>query len=152
MQALDKVLEILRTSELYSPYFSQPMREEDAMTSDLVGGLVSVSIAFIQLYQYLIIFQGMSIAVQSINVAILDSFLVCWNINVLRTTVIVSASLSSSVLPVDKTLTLSFYAPRSNDRGHTVFVLSVCLSVVNFNLRYNFWTEIETSYLACILY
>ena len=37
-----------------------------------------------------------------------------------------------------------FYAPRSNDRGHIAFVLSVCLfvwlSVVNFNLRYNFWT------------
>ena len=37
---------------------------------------------------------------------------------------------------------LSFYAPGSNDRGHIVFVpsvcLSVCLSVVNFNLRYNF--------------
>ena len=39
-----------------------------------------------------------------------------------------------------------FYAPGSNDRGHIVFVLSlfvclfVCLSVVNFNLRYNFWT------------
>ena len=41
-----------------------------------------------------------------------------------------------------------FYAPGSNDRGHIVFVLSVCLSVclfvclsvVNFNIRYNFWT------------
>ena len=45
-----------------------------------------------------------------------------------------------------------FYAPGSNDRGHIVFVLSVCLSVclfvclsvclsvVNFNLRYNIWT------------
>ena len=39
-----------------------------------------------------------------------------------------------------------YYAPGSNDRGHIVFVLSVCLfvclsvclSVVNFNLRYNF--------------
>ena len=30
----------------------------------------------------------------------------------------------------------NFYALRSNDRGHLVFVLSV----VNFNLRYNFWT------------
>ena len=35
-------------------------------------------------------------------------------------------------------LTLDFYAPGSNDRGHIVFVLSVCLPVVNFNLRYNF--------------
>ncbi|KAK3097852.1 hypothetical protein FSP39_013823 [Pinctada imbricata] len=40
VQALDKVLEILRTSELYSPYF-QTMREDDPMTTDLVGGLVS---------------------------------------------------------------------------------------------------------------
>ena len=27
---------------------------------------------------------------------------------------------------------------KSNDRGHIVFVLFVCLSVVNFNLSYNF--------------
>ena len=37
---------------------------------------------------------------------------------------------------------LVFLCPGSNDRGHIVFVLSVCLSVclsvVNFNLRYNF--------------
>ena len=42
-----------------------------------------------------------------------------------------------------------FYAPVSNDRGYIVSVMSVCLfvvclfvclSVVNFNLRYNFWT------------
>lgn len=39
-QALDKALEILRTSELYSPYLSQPLKE-DQMTSDLVGGLLS---------------------------------------------------------------------------------------------------------------
>ena len=32
------------------------------------------------------------------------------------------------------------YAPTSIDQGHFVFVLSVCLSVVNFNLRYYFWT------------
>ena len=35
-----------------------------------------------------------------------------------------------------------FYAPGMNDRGHIVFILSVCLSVclsvANFNLRYNF--------------
>lgn len=43
VQALDKVLEILRTSQLYSPHFVQPMKEGDTMTSDLVGGLVSVS-------------------------------------------------------------------------------------------------------------
>ena len=36
----------------------------------------------------------------------------------------------------------NFYAHGLNDQGHIVFVLSVCLSaclsVVNFNLRYNF--------------
>ena len=41
VQALDKVLEILRTSELYSPYFAQEIRDDD-MTSDYLGGLVSV--------------------------------------------------------------------------------------------------------------
>lgn len=40
-QALDKVLEILRTSELYSPYFAQEFKDEDPMTSDYLGGLVS---------------------------------------------------------------------------------------------------------------
>ncbi|KAK6179108.1 hypothetical protein SNE40_011540 [Patella caerulea] len=43
-QALDKVLEILRSSELYSPYFNQQMKDEDPMTSDLVGGLVSQNV------------------------------------------------------------------------------------------------------------
>ncbi|XP_048248345.1 high affinity cAMP-specific and IBMX-insensitive 3',5'-cyclic phosphodiesterase 8B-like isoform X1 [Haliotis rufescens] len=41
VQSLDRVLDILRTSELYSPYFAQRMKDEDPMTSDLVGGLVS---------------------------------------------------------------------------------------------------------------
>lgn len=41
-QALDKVLEILRTSELYAPYLPPQLgRDDDPMTSDLVGGLVS---------------------------------------------------------------------------------------------------------------
>ena len=31
-----------------------------------------------------------------------------------------------------------FYAPGSNDLGNIVFVLSVCLSVVNFNICCNF--------------
>ncbi|XP_029640624.1 high affinity cAMP-specific and IBMX-insensitive 3',5'-cyclic phosphodiesterase 8B-like isoform X2 [Octopus sinensis] len=39
-QALDKALEILRSSELYSPYLSQPMKD-DQMSSELVGGLLS---------------------------------------------------------------------------------------------------------------
>ena len=52
-----------------------------------------------------------------------------------------------------------FYAPGSNDRGHIVFVrsvclsvclfvcLSVCLSVVNFNLHYNFWTVRDRDFI-----
>ncbi|KAL5004048.1 hypothetical protein ScPMuIL_017504, partial [Solemya velum] len=44
VQALDKVLEILQTSELYSPYFGQPIKDDDPITSDLVGGLVSIEI------------------------------------------------------------------------------------------------------------
>ena len=44
VQALDSVLEILRSSELYNPQLSsQQVREEDQVTSDLVGGLMSVS-------------------------------------------------------------------------------------------------------------
>lgn len=44
VQALDRVLEILRTSELYSPYLSQQLRaDEDPMTTDLVGGIMSQS-------------------------------------------------------------------------------------------------------------
>ena len=35
---------------------------------------------------------------------------------------------------------VDFYAPGWNNRGHIVFVLSFCLSVVNFNPRYSFWT------------
>ncbi|PVD20218.1 hypothetical protein C0Q70_20714 [Pomacea canaliculata] len=42
VQALDKVLEILRTSELYAPHLPPQLgRDDDPMTSDLVGGLVS---------------------------------------------------------------------------------------------------------------
>ena len=58
-------------------------------------------------------------------------------------------------------LWINFYAPGSNDWGHIVFVLSVCLfcpiclfvclSVVNFILRYNFWTVRDRSRLH-ILY
>ena len=35
---------------------------------------------------------------------------------------------------------IHFHAPRSNYRGYIVFVLSVCLSVFNFNFRFNFLT------------
>jgi high affinity cAMP-specific and IBMX-insensitive 3',5'-cyclic phosphodiesterase 8 len=42
-QALDKVLEILKNSELYSPQFStQQKNPDDQMASDLVSSLISV--------------------------------------------------------------------------------------------------------------
>lgn len=40
-EALDRVLEILRTTELYSPQFGT--NDEDPHTNDLVGGLMTVS-------------------------------------------------------------------------------------------------------------
>ncbi|XP_072051313.1 high affinity cAMP-specific and IBMX-insensitive 3',5'-cyclic phosphodiesterase 8B-like [Amphiura filiformis] len=40
VQALDRVLEILRSSELYNPQNTQ-VKEEDQMTNDLVGGLMT---------------------------------------------------------------------------------------------------------------
>lgn len=40
-EALDRVLEILRTTELYSPQLAS--KEDDPHTNDLVGGLMSVS-------------------------------------------------------------------------------------------------------------
>lgn len=40
-EALDRVLEILRTTELYSPQFGA--KDDDPHANDLVGGLVSVS-------------------------------------------------------------------------------------------------------------
>lgn len=41
-EALDRVLEILRTTELYSPQFGA--KDDDPHANDLVGGLVSVSV------------------------------------------------------------------------------------------------------------
>lgn len=41
-EALDRALEILRTTELYSPQLGT--KDEDPHTSDLVGGLMTVSI------------------------------------------------------------------------------------------------------------
>ena len=41
-QNLERVLEILRSSELYSPYFNNPMIKGDQMTTDLVGGLITM--------------------------------------------------------------------------------------------------------------
>lgn len=43
-QALDRVLEILRGSELYSPYLTPQMKDEDPMATEFVGGLMSVRI------------------------------------------------------------------------------------------------------------
>ena len=40
-----------------------------------------------------------------------------------------------------------YYAPGSNIGWHIVFVLSVCLSVVNINLRYNFWTVRDRGFI-----
>lgn len=40
-EALDRVLEILRTTELYSPQFGA--KDEDPHANDLIGGLISVS-------------------------------------------------------------------------------------------------------------
>ena len=59
-----------------------------------------------------------------------------------------SAILVHAMLNVRK---LSFYALVWNDRGHIVFVLSVCLSVVYLTFAITFeLLEIGTSYLACI--
>ena len=44
-------------------------------------------------------------------------------------------------------LTIYICAPGSNDRGHFIFVLSVCLSVVNFNLRCNIWTVRDRDFM-----
>lgn len=41
-EALDRVLEILRTTELYSPQFGA--KDDDPHGNDLVGGLISVSV------------------------------------------------------------------------------------------------------------
>lgn len=40
VQALDRVLDILRSSELYNP---AQVKEDDQITTDLVGGLMAVS-------------------------------------------------------------------------------------------------------------
>ena len=42
------------------------------------------------------------------------------------------------ILTTYTTLSSCNHAPASIIRGHIVFVLSVCLAVVNFNLCYNF--------------
>lgn len=42
-EALDRVLQILRSTELYSPQFGA--KDDDPHANDLVGGLVSVSLS-----------------------------------------------------------------------------------------------------------
>uniref|UniRef100_A0A4X2LUZ5 Phosphodiesterase n=1 Tax=Vombatus ursinus TaxID=29139 RepID=A0A4X2LUZ5_VOMUR len=44
-EALDRVLEILRTTELYSPQLGT--KDEDPHTSDLVGGLMTVNVKYV---------------------------------------------------------------------------------------------------------
>ena len=60
-------------------------------------------------------------------------------------------NLTGRKISTSSTKFVCFYAPGSNDRGHIVFVLSVCLfvclSVVNFNLRYNFWTVSDRDFI-----
>ena len=48
-EALDRVLEILRTTELYSPQLGT--KDEDPHTNDLVGGLMTVSSRSILLHE-----------------------------------------------------------------------------------------------------
>ena len=57
------------------------------------------------------------------------------------------ARMLALLLQIFNTNRFPFYAPGSNDRGHIVFVLSVCLFVVNFNLRYNFWTVRDRDFI-----
>ena len=45
-EALDRVLEILRTTELYSPQLGT--KDEDPHTNDLVGGLMTVSTSVLE--------------------------------------------------------------------------------------------------------
>jgi len=51
VEPLDRVLEVLRSSELYSPYFTQKVRD-DKMTSELVGGLMKVSFTSVELFGF----------------------------------------------------------------------------------------------------
>ena len=49
-------------------------------------------------------------------------------------------NISRRVSASQKWVLFRFYVPWWNDRGHIVFDLAVCLSVVNFSISYNFWT------------
>lgn len=51
-EALDRVLEILRTTELYSPQLAS--KEDDPHTNDLVGGLMNVT-SSIKIYMFILI-------------------------------------------------------------------------------------------------
>lgn len=50
-QVLEKVLEILQTSDLFAPHIHQ-VKEEDPLTNDYVGGLCDVSLSMIHGYDY----------------------------------------------------------------------------------------------------
>ena len=39
---------------------------------------------------------------------------------------------------------------RSKDRRYIVFVLSVCLSVVNFKIRHKVWTAMDIDFIFCM--
>lgn len=51
-EALDRVLEILRTTELYSPQLAS--KEDDPHTNDLVGGLMNVT-SSIKIYMFILL-------------------------------------------------------------------------------------------------
>ena len=50
----------------------------------------------------------------------------------IRYPIVITLSVRLSVCQKTLTLAITFYASRSNDRGHIVFVLSVCLFVCLF--------------------
>lgn len=52
-EALDRVLEILRTTELYSPQLAA--KEDDPHTNDLVGGLMNVRSSMNVIYKWIFI-------------------------------------------------------------------------------------------------
>lgn len=52
-EALDRVLEILRTTELYSPQLAS--KEDDPHTNDLVGGLMNVRRSMNVIYNFVFI-------------------------------------------------------------------------------------------------
>lgn len=67
-QALDKVLEILQSSELYSPFQHQEIRhDDDPMASDFVEGLMSVCLSFFHCYDCSLFYNPESVNVLTIS-------------------------------------------------------------------------------------